>query len=200
MPCRRAVALAALALTAFTTGPASAEPERGDWIVRIRALHLDSADDDDTPLDLSLEDRWFPEIDFSYFFTPNWAAELVLTYPQRHDLRSGGSKIGSLKHLPPTLSLQYHVTGLAGWRPYVGAGVNYTHFSSVDLPEGVSIDRDSVGPALGAGADVPLGQGWLLNFDAKRVWLETEVRAGGHKLGDFGVDPWLLSVGVGRRF
>ena len=90
--------------------------------------------------------------------------------------------------------------GLAGFRPYVGAGVNYTHFSSVDLPEGVSIDRDSVGPALGAGADVPLGQGWLLNFDAKRVWLGTEVRAGGQNLGDFGVDPWLLSVGVGRRF
>ena len=199
MLCRRAVALVALALAALASCPAGAE-ERGDWIVRIRAMHLDSADHDDTPLDLSLEDRWFPEIDFSYFFTPNWAAELVLTYPQRHDLRSGGSKIGSLKHLPPTLSLQYHVTGLAGFRPYVGAGVNYTHFSSVDLPEGVSIDRDSVGPALGAGADVPLGQGWLLNFDAKRVWLGTEVRAGGQNLGDFGVDPWLLSVGVGRRF
>jgi outer membrane protein len=63
--------------------------------------------------------------------------------------------------------------------------VNYTHFSSVDLPEGVSIDRDSAGPALGARTDVPLGQGWLLNFDAKRVWLDTEVRAGGQKLGDF---------------
>ena len=35
---------------------------------------------------------------------------------------------------------------------------------------------------------------------AERVWLGTEVRAGGQNLGDFGVDPWLLSVGVGRRF
>jgi outer membrane protein len=199
MTCHRAVALAALALAALAARPAAAE-ESGDWIIRIRALHLDSADNDDTPLDLSLEDRWFPEIDFSYFFTPNWAAELVLTYPQRHDLKAGGTKIGDLKHLPPTLSLQYHVTGLAGFRPYVGAGVNYTHFSSVDLPEGVSIKRDSFGPALGAGVDVPLGQGWLLNFDAKRAWIDTEVRAGGRNLGDFGIDPWLLSVGFGRRF
>jgi outer membrane protein len=198
MPCR-AVALAALALAGLAASPCVAE-EPGNWIVRIRALHLDSADHDDTSLDLSLEDRWFPEIDFTYFFTSNWAAELVLTYPQRHDLRAGGSKIGSLKHLPPTLSLQYHVTGLTGWRPYVGAGVNYTRFSSVDLPEGVSIDHHSVGAAIGAGADVPLGQGWLLNVDAKRVRLDTEVRAGGRNLGDLGVDPWLLSVGVGRRF
>lgn len=199
MSCRRAVALAALAFAVLAALPAAAD-ESGNWIIRLRALHLDSTDDDDTPLDLSLEDRWIPEIDISYFFTPNWAAELVLTYPQRHDLRAGGTKIGDLKHLPPTLSLQYHVSGLAGFRPYVGAGVNYTHFSSVDLPEGVSIKRDSFGPALGAGVDVPLGQGWLFNVDAKRAWIDTEVRAGGRKLGDFGIDPWLLSVGLGRRF
>ena len=51
--------------------------------------------------------------------------------------------IGSFKHLPPTLTAQYHFTNLNGFKPYLGAGVNYTRFSSVNLPAGVDIDRDS---------------------------------------------------------
>jgi outer membrane protein len=61
-------------------------------------------------------------------------------------VRAGGTDIGSLKHLPPTLSLQYHFTGMS-FRPYVGLGVNYTRFSDIDLPPGVTIDRNSFGVA-----------------------------------------------------
>jgi outer membrane protein len=105
-----------------------------------------------------------------------------------------------VKHLPPTLSLQYHFTGLPGWRPYVGAGVNYTRFSNVNLPAGVGIDKNSVGLALGAGADVALGNGWLLNVDLKKVQIRTDVSVGGVNQGTFKIDPVLFSVGVGRRF
>ncbi len=42
-----------------------------------------------------------------------------------------GAKIGTLKHLPPTLLAQYHFTNLGAFKPYVGAGINYTRFSSV---------------------------------------------------------------------
>jgi outer membrane protein len=123
----------------------------------------------------------------------------VLTYPQKHDVRSGGVDIGSLKHLPPTLSLQYHFTGM-GFRPYLGAGLNYTRFSSVELPPGVTIDKNSYGLAAGAGVDVPMGSGWLFNVDVKYVQIKTEVSAGGASLGDFKVDPVLFSLGIGKRF
>ncbi|MEF7615124.1 OmpW family outer membrane protein [Aquincola sp. MAHUQ-54] len=193
-------ALALAAAAALTiAAPAARAQDTGHWIVRARALHLDSADKDGTPLDLSLKNKTFPEVDVTYFFTPNIAAELVLTYPQKHDLRAGGSKIGSLKHLPPTLSLQYHFTGM-GWRPYVGAGINYTRFSSVDLPPGVRIDKNSWGLALGAGFDVPMGNGWLVNVDLKKVQIRTDVSAAGAKLGEFKADPLLFSVGFGKRF
>ena len=59
----------------------------------MRAVHLDSANKDSTGLDLSINNKAIPEVDISYFFAPNWAAELVLTYPQKHDLKAGGSKI-----------------------------------------------------------------------------------------------------------
>lgn len=193
-----ALALAAAAILTTLAGPAVAQ-DTGNWIVRGRVLHLDSADKDSTGLDLSLKNKTFPEVDITYFFTPNIAAELVLTYPQKHDLRAGGDKIGTLKHLPPTLSLQYHFTGMS-FRPYLGAGINYTRFSSVDLPAGVDVDRNSWGLALGAGVDVPVGNGWLVNVDVKKVQIRTDVSAAGSNLGSFKVDPLLFSVGFGKRF
>jgi outer membrane protein len=83
----------------------------------------------------------------------NIAAELILTYPQKHDVELGGTDIGSVKHLPPTLTLQYHFNPTGTVRPYVGLGVNYTRFTSVDLDAGsvlggsvpLKIDRSSFG-------------------------------------------------------
>jgi outer membrane protein len=186
------------------TGAALAQ-DSGDWLVRARALHLDSANKDSTGLNLSVNNKTFPEFDISYFFSPNFAAELVLTYPQKHDLRSNGANIGTLKHLPPTLLGQYHFTGLGGFRPYLGAGVNYTIFSDVQFNPAVvaalqpRIKKHSVGLALQVGVDVPVG-GWLLNVDLKKVKLETDVYAGANKAGTFKVDPVLFSVGLGKRF
>ena len=193
--------LAAAALCALTSGAAMAQnyPQDGKWMVRARAVHLDSANKDSTPLDLSVNNKMIPELDISYFFTPNFAAELILTYPQKHDVRLNGAKIGSLKHLPPTLLLQYHFDA-PGFKPYVGAGLNYTRFSSVNLPAGVDIDRNSFGAALQVGVDIPLQKNLYFNFDVKKVFIKTDVKAGGAKLGTFKVDPVLVGVGLGWRF
>ena len=193
--------VAAAALASLLCLPALAQTAaEGPWLVRARAVYLDSANKDSTGLDLSINDKWIPEVDVSYFFTPNIAADLVLTVPQEHTLSSSGSAIGTLKHLPPTLLAQYHFTNFQGFRPYLGAGINYTHFSSVKLPAGVDIDRSSYGPALQAGVDIPVAKNVVLNFDVKKVMIRTDVSAGGSYLGTFKVDPVLMGVGVGYRF
>ena len=130
--------LAVAAVCALSSGAAFAQQAEGPWMVRVRAVHLDSVNKDSTGLGLSINDKWMPELDVSYFFTPNIAAELVLTYPQKHDLRANGlGQIGSLKHLPPTLLAQYHFTNFGAFKPYVGAGVNFTRFSSVNFDPAV---------------------------------------------------------------
>jgi outer membrane protein len=205
--------LLALAVVAAVAPQFAAAQDSGSWIVRGRALNLQSDNGGSTNtalgnLQLETNDKTFPEVDFSYFFTPNIAAELILTYPQKQDINSGllgGAKIGTFKHLPPTLTAQYHFTNLSGFRPYVGAGLNYTNISNVEWESNVAaldpnVKRGSFGLALQAGVDVPVGGGWLLNFDVKKVQIGTDVTLGGKKVGDFKVDPLLVGIGFGKRF
>lgn len=190
----------ALAVAGGLALPMFAQAQATPWMVRVHALNLDSANKDGTPLDLTVNNKVFPEVDVSYFFTPNIAAELVLTYPQKHTVKAGGTEIGTLKHLPPTLSVQYHFTDMGAFKPYLGAGLNYTHFSSVNLPAGVDIKRNSYGLAVGAGFDYEIQKNVYFNVDVKKVQIKTTVSASGADIGDFKVDPLLVGVGVGFRF
>ena len=190
----------ALAVAASLASPLAAQAQEGPWLVRVRAVNLDSANKDSTGLELTVNNKVIPEVDISYFFTPNIAAELILTYPQKHTLKAGGTEIGTLKHLPPTLTAQYHFTDLGAFKPYVGAGVNYTRFSSVELPAGVDIDKNSYGLAVQAGFDYEVAKNVYLNVDVKKVQIRTDVSAGGNDIGTFKVDPLLIGVGVGYRF
>ena len=201
-----AASLFALTASSVLAQNTSATEAQSPWLLRVRAVHLDSANKDSTGLNLSVNNKTMPEVDVSYFFTPNIAAELILTYPQKHDLRSNGNKIGTLKHLPPTLLAQYHFTQFGKFKPYVGAGVNYTRFSSVNFDPAVvaalnpSIKKNSLGLALQAGFDYQLDSNWSLNLDIKKVQIKTDVRSFGNKVGSFKVDPVLVGVGVGYRF
>lgn len=192
--------LAAALLCTLTVGAMAQQAKEGPWMVRARAVQLNSANGDSTGLGLTLNDKVIPEVDFTYFYDKNWAAELILTVPQKHTLRSFGADIGTLKHLPPTLTVQYHFDA-GSFKPYVGAGLNYTRFSSVNiLSGGATIEKDSVGGAFQAGVDVPLGGNLYLNVDVKKVYIQTDVYAGGAKAGVFKVDPLLVGVGLGWRF
>ncbi|MDQ3059287.1 MAG: outer membrane beta-barrel protein [Pseudomonadota bacterium] len=195
--------IAAAVLSTLLSGTAFAQQvQEGTWMVRARAVHLDSANGDSTGLGLSVNNKWMPEVDVSYFYSKNLAVELVLTVPQKHTLSSSvlGGKIGTLKHLPPTLLAQYHFD-VSGFKPYVGAGINYTRFSSVNVLNGAAtVDKNSWGPALQVGVDIPLGGNLSLNFDVKKVYIRTDVSAAGTKVGTFKVDPLLMGVGLGWRF
>jgi len=198
---------AAAVLATLTLSTSAAMAQESPWQVRARAVYLDPADKS-APVAgtgasdrLTVSDKTIPEVDISYFFTPNWAAELVLTFPQKHDVFLDGGKIGSFKHLPPSLLLQYHFTNSTPLKPYVGAGVNYTRISSVNLLNGgADLENDSFGLAVQAGVDYQLDKNWSLNFDVKKVQIRSDVFIGGAKASRVKVDPVLIGVGVGYRF
>ncbi|MDR9834959.1 OmpW/AlkL family protein [Herbaspirillum huttiense] len=199
-------AVAALA-SSFAAAPVFAQEAQSPWLVRVRAVDL-SPENKSDPVGgtgasdrITINEKVIPELDISYFFTPNIAAELVLTYPQKQDVRLDGNKIGTFKHLPPTLLLQYHFMPEAAFSPYVGAGINYTRISGVDLANGLQLDSSSVGGALQIGADYKINKNWLINFDIKKVQISSDVKtASGTKISSVKIDPWLIGVGVGYRF
>ncbi len=195
--------LIAAALAVAALAPVAAQAEEGPFQVRVRAVNVDPANKGTDVGDLvSLSTKVIPEVDFTYFLTPNIAAELILTYPQKHDVSLDGSgKIGTLRHLPPTLTAQYHFLPTGQIRPYVGAGINYTNITTVTLPGDLNVDRGSFGLAFQAGVDIQVAPKVFVNIDVKKVNIQTNLRASdGTDLGKIKVDPTLVGVGVGYRF
>lgn len=170
--------------------------------------------------ELKVDSNTIPEFDISYYWTKNIATELILAVGTRHDVKVtgdavgtiGNQALGSVNLLPPTLIAQWHFNPDQMFDPYVGAGVNYTlamdnklqFASGAGAGKPIRISRDSFGPALQAGIDVNLKDGWLLNADIKYVWLDTKVEtnlgAGWKKIDSLDINPWVLGFGVGKRF
>lgn len=207
---KKSALVLALAALGFITTEAMAQ--QSPWQIRARVVNIDTANKSDAGTgalagvvgkdDITVSNKAIPEIDISYFFTPNIAAELILTYPQKHKVYAEGvGKLGTFKHLPPTLTLQYHFTPESKFSPYVGAGINYTRISSVKLLGGVAdLENDSIGLALQAGFDYKLDKNWSINFDVKKVQIRSDVLVAGEKVSKVKVDPLLVGVGIGYRF
>ena len=212
-----APACIAALLAAMAAVPAAAQETQGNWLVRARAVYLKPANHSAPVADLSIpadaitiNSKTIPELDITYFFTPNIAAELVLTVPQKQTVTAqqsalgGPVDIGTFKHLPPSLMLQYHFMPTAKIRPYVGAGLNYTRLSSVNLQVPtvgrLQLQNESFGFAFGAGVDIEVAKNTYLNLDVKKLRIRSAVNMNGVQLSTVKVDPWLFGVGVGYRF
>ena len=216
--------LLAIAL-AVALAPSFANAEAGDVVVRLRATQV--SPDTNSKLDsttnvfgpnssLKVDDNTIPEIDFSYYLTKNIAAELILAVGTRHqvNLHNGSNAgltstadLGKVDLLPPTLLAQWHFNPDQTFDPYVGAGISYIYSIDKKLNLGtvpIKISQDSWGAALQAGFDYNLPEKWLVNFDVKKIWFDTTVKAdletGYTKIDKLDIDPWVVSVGFGKKF
>ncbi len=107
--------------------------------------------------------------------------------------------------LPPTLTLQYHFTDFGAFKPYIGAGVNYSMFYNQSEKPGFSnLDvKNKFGAAVQVGFDYMLDEHWGVNFDVKKIFLKTDWTAelGGAPIsGKAKLDPWLIGAGITYRF
>ncbi len=189
--------MALLVLAGAMVSQAQAQMVESPWLLRLRAVHADMHNSDNSGLGLSADNKTLTELDASYFFSRNMALELELTVPKRHTLSSSGSVIGSFKQMPSTLMAQYHFVEGVGYKPYLGLGINYTRLSSVSLG-GITLDSHSWGPALQIGVDVPLDKNWMLNLDLKKLYVRTDL--GGTASGTLKLDPFMAGVGIGYKF
>ncbi len=146
-----------------------------------------------------------PTITGEYFIADNIGIELLAAWPFEHDINLVGTgKIGKTKHLPPTLSLQYHFTNASAVTPFLGAGVNYTYFfddTGTGALAGTSLDlSDSWGLALHAGLDYAITDRGSLRADVRYIDIETDVKVGGAPIGKVKIDPWVFGVAYVHKF
>ena len=209
----------AAAIGAVLAGPAFAE--KGDWIVRVRAIDVAPTERTGpvTPTfptgHTSVDNAITPEIDFTYMATKNIGAELILATTKHHVTGEGAlSGVGRLAGtwvLPPTLTLQYHFLPDTAVRPYVGAGVNYTIFYKTKATAALNTAigntkvglSDSVGYALQGGIDIDVTKKVFVNFDVKYISIDTHARLTTGALVNrerVHLDPIVFGIGIGTRF
>lgn len=146
-----------------------------------------------------------PTITAEYFIADNIGIELLAAWPFEHDINLVGTgKVAKTKHLPPTLSVQYHFTNSSNLTPFIGAGLNYTFFfddRGVGPLAGTSVDLDdSWGLALHAGLDYAITERGSLRADVRYIDIETDVKIGGAPIGKVKIDPWVFGVAYVHKF
>ncbi|WP_277013978.1 OmpW/AlkL family protein [Flavobacterium lindanitolerans] len=222
------IIFAVMALTVFGTGLTNAQENNSvdfkKWQVRVRGVGVvpdESAKIGIIGGDAKISNTFIPELDFTYFFTKNISAELILG-TSKHDVSTVGSDIsavggptsadvnlGSVYLLPPTLTVQYHFLPEQIFNPYVGAGVNYTIFyneKAGNTVRGIEYDN-SFGYAFQVGFDLMLNDKFFINADIKKIFLKTDVTVDASNLAtglsipaDVEINPLLLGFGVGMKF
>jgi outer membrane protein len=197
--------LAALTLSTALialAGPALAQSQ-GDWTVGFGVGYLDPKSDNGTlaGFDAEVDDDTRPIFTVEYFIRDNLGIELLASTPFEHDITLGGSTdAGSTKHLPPTLSLNYHFPTDSAWKPYVGAGLNYTIFFEESSPLGDLELDNSFGLSLQAGLDYQITEQGAVRLNVRWFDIDSDVKLNGADIGTAEIDPWLVGVSYVHRF
>ncbi|HET9694319.1 MAG TPA: OmpW family outer membrane protein [Steroidobacteraceae bacterium] len=198
-----------LAVAAALTTPVAAQAEKGDWLFRVGVSQVNPEKEN---LDLGnafivVDDDISATFNISYFLSNHISTELLLAWPFTHgvDVRpyaGGKERVGNVEHIPPTLSLNWHFNPAGTFRPYIGAGVNYTMFSSEETRgllagSDLSLD-DSFGAAGQVGVDI--GQGnWFANLNVRYIQIESDTQLDGDDIGTLDINPWVYGIHVGYK-
>lgn len=197
-----AIALAASAMPAFAQS-------KGDWTLGVGVHQVNPKSNNGSlangTLHLDIDSDVKPTITAEYFVRDNLGVEVLAALPFEHDLNIEGlGRVGTTKHLPPVVSLQYHFNGKGKVSPLVGVGVNYTKFFS-ETTRGALAGSDlslrgSWGLALHAGLDFKLNEKSAIRVDARWIDIDTRVRLDGVNLGTANIDPLVYGAAYVLKF
>lgn len=147
---------------------------------------------------------------YERLFTPQVGLEFVLGIPPTIRARATGSvaflgdNVLSAKNVAPTVLLNYHFFSPGDtWRPYIGAGINYTHFSNVksSLAPDVKMSN-STGLALQAGLNYAITKDIGLFASIAKINVKSKVVAVSSTVLTTTVDfrPIVYSAGLSYQF
>ncbi|AKS15288.1 OmpW family protein [Xanthomonas campestris] len=205
---KRSTLLFAALAAASVSAPALAQ-SKGDWLLGVGAHQVAPKSDNGSlaggTLDVDVGTDIRPTITAEYFIADNWGIEVLAALPFEHDINIRGlGRVGSTKHLPPVVSLQYHFNSQGKVSPFVGAGINYTRFFSTETSgalAGNDLDLDaSWGLAAHAGLDVKISDRGALRVDMRWIDIDSDASLNGNRIGTVNIDPLVYGVAYVHRF
>ena len=196
---------ALLATTTFAAQSALAY-QAGDIYVRGGFEKADPTSDNgdiaNQDLDVSEENGF--AYGAGYLFHDKFGVELNGSEAMEHDIAVNGGNVGSVDRTPVNLMLNYYPLGgveNARVHPYVGVGMNYTHFSDEDIDTGDDLDlEESWGWAGQAGLDLVIDDHWAANMAVWYLDIDSDVDLNGKDIGEIEVDPYVIMAGISYRF
>ena len=198
----------AIALALGAAVPAFAQ-SKGDWTLGVGVHQVNPKSDNGTlaggTLPLEIDSDVKPTVTFEYFLRDNLGLEVLAALPFKHDISvKGVGKVGETKHLPPTVSLQYHFNSKGKVSPLLGVGLNYTTFFSEDTTGALEGTRlkldDSWVLAAHAGLDFKVSERSAVRVDVRWADIDTKVEVDGAKLGTANIDPLVYGVAYVLKF
>lgn len=204
---RRLAPLAAALVLGGLATPAFAQ-QAGEWTFGIGAHQVNPKSDNGSvaggTLDVEIGSDVRPTITAEYFVRDNLGIEVLAAWPFEHDIEIDGlGQVGSTKHLPPTVSVQYHF-GEGSVKPFVGLGINYTLFMSEDTEgalAGADLELDdSFGLAAHAGIDFKVGEKGAIRIDARWIDIDTDAKLNGADIGTVTIDPLVYGAAYVFQF
>lgn len=208
------LAVAALILSTFSAGTYA--HDAGEFFMRAGTATVRPTEGSDNVLgslgSFNVNNNTQLGITMTWMATENIGVELLAATPFRHRVGTGPTgDIATVRHLPPTLMAQWYFgDSQSKWRPYLGAGVNYTTFFDEkfnDTGKAAGLSdlslKDSWGVAGQAGVDYLLNRNWLLNMSVWWMDIDTDVRfkyQGQQQSVSTRLDPWVFMFSAGYRF
>ncbi|MCC7248805.1 MAG: OmpW family protein [Lysobacter sp.] len=201
VPLALALALGGVAAPAFAQ-------QAGEWTISVGAHQVNPKSDNGSvlggALDVEVGSNVRPTITAEYFVRDNLGIEVLASWPFEHDINIKGlGNVGSTKHLPPTVTLQYHF-GNGTVKPFVGAGVNFTTFFSEDTTGALAGSDLSLGNSFGlaahAGIDFEVSERGSIRIDARWIDIDTDVELDGADIGTVNIDPLVYGAAYVIKF
>lgn len=196
------IAIAALLMAA----PLSAQTA-GDWTLSFGLGNVNPKSNNGVlaGAESSIDSNTQLTLGLGYFFTENLALDVLAATPFKHTVSLAGlGDVGTSRHLPPTVSLQYHFRNTSQFTPFVGAGINYTHFFDTKSKGAIAGQHlkieDSIGLAVQVGFDTKISERGSIRADVRWIDIESDVKLNGAKIGTAKINPVVAGISYVYRF
>lgn len=196
---------AAVALAALS--PVAAQ-QAGDLTVGLGLANVNPKSDNGVlaggTVPISIGDNTRPQITVEYFIRDNLGVEVLAALPFKHSITSNGTEIGTVRHLPPVVSLQYHFDPTPQLKPFVGLGVNFTGLYDAESKGPLAGNdlrvKNSWGLAAHLGADYWINERSAVRADLRYIDIDADVTLNGGDIGRVAIDPLVTGISYVMKF